>query len=76
MRNQLHIGSRLSWVVACLLAVAAPAMYLVWPSSVTWWVGMVLLVPIIVLIAWRQDDKGYEGPFGSADGGPWGPPPV
>jgi hypothetical protein len=76
MDQQFRIGSRLSWVVACLLAVAAPAMHLLWPGTVTWWAAMVFLVPIVLLIAWRQEEKGYEGPFGTGDGGPWGPPPA
>jgi len=76
MREQFRVGSRLSWVVAWLLAVLGPAMYLLWPSHVTWLVGLALLVPIFGLAYWRQDQKGDSDYLGPADGGPWGPPPL
>jgi hypothetical protein len=76
MRKQFRVGSRLSWIVAWLLALIAPAMYLLWPSTAMWWVGLVLLVPIVALAAWREDQKGYGSYHGPGDGGPWGPPPL
>ena len=76
MRDQLHIGSRLCWVVAWLLAVVAPAVYLLWPDELTWWIGLGLVMPLGGLAAWREDQKGYgDGYHGTGDGGPWGPPP-
>jgi hypothetical protein len=33
MRGQLRIGDRLSWVVAWLLALAAPTVHLLWPGT-------------------------------------------
>lgn len=76
MREQLRVGSRLSWVVAWLLAVAAPLVYLLWPGDVLWWVGLLLLMPLVGLAAWRQDTKGFADPgYGAGDGGPWAPPP-
>ena len=75
MREQLAIGSRLSWIVALTCAVIAPAIYVFWPSTLTWWVGLALLVPIVGLTLWRQEKKGYDDPA-VGDGGPWGPPPL
>jgi hypothetical protein len=76
MREQLRIGSRLSWIVAWLLAMAGPATYVLWSSTVTWWVATLMLVPIVGLAAWRADQKGsVDSYYGPGDGGPWGPPP-
>ena len=36
MRERLRIGSAASWVVAWLLAIASPAVYLLWPGDFTW----------------------------------------
>jgi hypothetical protein len=76
MRKQFRVGSHLSWIVAWLLALIAPVMYLLWPSTTTWWVALVLLVPIVALAAWREAQKGYGSHHGPGDGGPWGPPPL
>jgi hypothetical protein len=75
MRKQFRVGSRLSWIVAWLLALIAPAMYLLWSSTATWWIATLLVVPIVGLAAWRADQKGYDSNYGPGDGGPWGPPP-
>jgi len=76
MRDQLRIGSRLCWVVAWLLAVVAPAVHLLWPDDLTWWIGLGLVMPLVCLAAWREEQKGYgDGYQGAGDGGPWGPPP-
>lgn len=75
MRDQLRIGSGLSWAVAWLLVVAAILLSLLWPSAPMWWISVTLAVPLAGLAAWRHDQKGgtYEH-YGAADGGPWGPP--
>jgi hypothetical protein len=76
MRDELRIGSRSSWVVAWLLAIVAPLVYLLWPGDVLWWVGLLLVMPLVVLAAWRQDKKGFaDDGYGVGDGGPWAPPP-
>jgi hypothetical protein len=74
MRKQFRVGSRLSWIVAWLLALIAPAMYLLWSSTATGWIATLLLVPIVGLAAWRADQKGYDSYYGPGDGGLWGPP--
>ena len=73
MREQLRIGSGLSWMVAWLLAFAGPTMYLVWPSTLMWWVAMALLLPIVGLASWREYEKGYAN---HDDAPPWSPPPT
>jgi hypothetical protein len=76
MRAQLRIGSGLCWTVAWLLALAGPAVYVLSPGDATWWVGLVLVVPLVGLVAWRQEHKGYgDGTYGAGDGGMWAPPP-
>jgi hypothetical protein len=75
MREQVRIGGPLSWIVAWLLALIAPAIYLLSSSTATWWIATLLLVPIVGLAAWRADQKGYDSYHGPGDGGPWGPPP-
>jgi hypothetical protein len=76
MRGQLRIGSRLSWVAAWLLALAGPAVHLLWPGDLTWWVALALVMPLVGLAAWRADAKGFaDASYGTGDGGPWAPPP-
>ena len=76
MRSQLRIGGALSWIVAWLLVLTAVLLALAFDAADwTWWVAMLLLVPLIGLVAWRGDEKGGSDPYYSAgDGGPWGPP--
>lgn len=75
MRAQLRIGSRLSWVVAWLLALAAPALYFLWPGDVMWWAGLLLPTPLVGLAIWRQEQEGFgDEYYGSGDGGAWAPP--
>jgi hypothetical protein len=69
----MRIGSRASWVVAWVCAVAGPVVFLVWDSDASWWVGLALLLPLIGMAAWRADQKGYDSDF--ADAGPFSPPP-
>jgi hypothetical protein len=39
-------------------------------------VGLLLVMPLVVLAAWRQDKKGFaDDGYGVGDGGPWAPPP-
>jgi len=77
MRDQLRIGSGLCWAVAWLLTVAAVLGSLLWPSAAMWWISIALLIPLIGLAAWREDQKGATDPtYGVADGGPWGPPTI
>ncbi len=77
MRSQLRIGSLLSWISAWSLVVAAIAMTLLWgPTVWTWWTGLALLLPLVGLVVWRQDQTGSgDEYYGPGDAGPWGPPP-
>ena len=76
MREQLRIGGRLSWAIVWALALAAPALYLIWPGTMTWWLGLALVLPLVGLVAWRADSKGSPGMgYGVGDDGPWAPPP-
>ena len=77
MREQLQVGSGLCWAVAWLLAAAAIALTALWgPTVWTWWIGLALLLPLVGLTMWRQDQKGASDAFyGPGDAGPWGPPP-
>ena len=77
MRSQLKIGSALSWVVAWGLVGAAIAITLLWgPTLWTWWIGLAMLLPLVGLVVWRQDQTGAADEYyGSGDAGPWGPPP-
>jgi hypothetical protein len=75
MRRHLRPGSRTSWIVAWMLAAAAPVVYLARPADGTWWIGLLLVVPLVGLTAWRQDRQGSpDQDVAAADGGPWGPP--
>lgn len=75
MRDQLRIGSGLSWVVAWVLAVLGPAWYLLDSSTMTWWLGVAMVLPLIGLAAWRSDRKGFDGTANTGDpGGPWAAP--
>ncbi len=72
MREQLRVGSRLSWIVAWLLALVGPLAYLLRPGDVTWWAGLLLLAPLVGLAVRRPGGDGSSGP---GDAGPWVPPP-
>ncbi len=75
MRDQLRIGSGLCWTAAWLLVLAAIVGSLLWPSALMWWISVALLLPLVGLAAWRDDQKGpADQTYGVADGGPWGPP--
>lgn len=76
MREQLRIGSGLSWAIAWLLALAAPALYLLWPGDAMWWIGILLPMPLVALALWREEriGDGTGGPP-AADGGAFAPPP-
>jgi hypothetical protein len=76
MPRRSRIGGPLSWLLAWLLALAAPAVYLLWPRSTSWWLGLVLLMPLIGLAAWRQETKGFADEQQIGDSGPWTPPPA
>jgi len=75
MRDQLRIGGPLSWIVAWLLALAGPVIFLLEPSSSTWWAWL-LVAPLVALAIWREERKGMggDGPT-PLDAGPYGPPP-
>jgi hypothetical protein len=64
---------RLAWIAAWALAVAAPVLYLAAPGDLTWWVAALLLVPLVLLAAMRDEDRG--GASGSEGGtsGAWAP---
>ncbi len=77
MREQLRIGSTLSWVIAWALAIAAPLVYLLAPSGIVWWVLMpALVMPLVGLAEWRREHRGLAdgGSVAPADPGPLGPP--
>ena len=75
MRAELRIGSAPSWVVAWLLALAAPVVYLAWPGDWTWWLAPCLALPLVGLAAWREGHKGRrDDHVGGADGSAWAPP--
>lgn len=76
MRDRFRIGSRLCWAAAWLLALVGPAVYVLVPSDVMWLVGLLLVMPLVGLAAWREDHRGFaDGYYGAGDGGPWAPPP-
>jgi len=76
MRAQFRIGSGLCWAGAWILAAAAPWVYLLAPSKVTWWVVIpVLFLPLIWLIDRRGEEFGSLMP-GQGDTSAWGPPPT
>ena len=76
MRDHLRIGSRLSWVVAWVMAGAAPVLYLLWPGDLTWWIAPLLVLPLVGLTEWRRERKGQEPDHagGGADASAWAPP--
>ena len=76
MRDQLRIGSGLCWTAAWALAAAGPALYLVWPDDLSWWLAGLPAVPLVLLAEWRRERKGLRSdPYATvSDGGPWGPP--
>jgi hypothetical protein len=71
MRDQLRIGSPLCWVVAWVLAVAAPVVYLV---GLDWWV-VVLALPVFGLALWRDDRRDTRNDSTPLGEGPYSPPP-
>jgi hypothetical protein len=76
MREQLRVGSALCWASAWALALAAPALYVIAPDVVTWWIGLVLVLPLLLLTAWRAERIGsVDYASGAGDGGAWAPPP-
>ena len=75
MRDQLRVGSPLCWVVAWLITLAGPAMYLLWPGALTWWVGPLFAIPVVFLAGWRREGAGLAGGHhGGGGDGAWGPP--
>ena len=61
MRAQFRIGSGLCWAAALMLAVAAPAVYLLAPGDVMWWVVIPgLVLPLVCLIDSRAGEPGVE----------------
>ena len=75
MRCDRWVGSRSSWIVAWLLAIASPAVYLLWPGDFTWVAAVLLVMPLVGLALWRQDKKGFDEEYlGGGGDGPWGPP--
>ena len=75
MREQLRIGSPLTWVAALLLALAGPVLFLLEPTASTWWAWL-LLAPLVGLAIWREERKGMptDAPA-NVDPGPYSPPP-
>jgi hypothetical protein len=71
MRKQLRLGSSLSWIVVWVLALAAPTIYLLWPSDVTWY-SSVLVFPLLLLVGWSADNKTNDPPAGGGGGGDGG----
>jgi len=62
---------RMAWTAAWLLALAGPGLYLLWPGDATWWVGLLMLVPLAGLAARRG---GGSEPYGGGAGGVYAPP--
>ena len=74
MREQLRIGSTSGWILAWLLAIAGPVVYLLWPGDLTWVIALLLPMPLVGLALWRQDKKGLGDEFHVGGDGPWAPP--
>ena len=71
MRDQLRIGSPLSWIVAWVLAVAAPVSYL---AGAGLWV-ILLAVPLFSLALWREERDEMHADASPLGEGPYSPPP-
>ena len=67
----MHAHPRLAWTAAWLLALAGVATYLLYPTTVAFWVGFAATVPLLVLVGLRHnevsgraDDAGpYDAPL-------------
>lgn len=75
LRRQLRVGSGASWTGAWILALVGSAAYLLAPDAATWWSGLLLVLPLVLLAAWRAEQKGHmDTGSGVGDAGPWTPP--
>lgn len=55
---------RLLWTAAWVLAVAGPVLYLT--DTASWWIGAVLVMPLMLLAVWRGGgETEIQGPFGA-----------
>ena len=49
------------WSAAIAIAAIGIALYLVWPSDWTWWVGVALATLFAVFVVFEAKKKGYRG---------------
>ena len=68
----MHAHKHLSWTVAWVLTAAGISLYLLYPETLTFWIGFAAVVPLLVLIAFRNETAGGRGD-GDA-GGPFDAP--
>lgn len=63
----MHAHKHLAWSLAWILTAAGIALYLLYPETLTFWVGFAAVVPLLVLVAFRQpaggDGQDAGGPF-------------
>ena len=73
MRDQFRVSSPLCWTAALLAALASPALLLLWPSTLMWWLSGLLVVPV-TLLAFRNRDTSSDDIAGGPGDGPWSAP--
>lgn len=76
LKRWLH--SRVVWIACLIPPPAASVAYLLHPTTLAWWMGLVAALPITVLASLWMAVADDEGDGGDAAGGypdgPWGPP--
>ena len=76
-RSRRKPPSRSLWAAAILLALAGPTAYLVWDTTLLWWLAPLTALPVYFLIdkhGWRRGDRDESRHFNTGDAGPWTPP--
>ena len=57
----MHAHPRLMWTAGWLLALVGVAVYLLYPTTVAFWAGFGLTVPLLALVAFRQSQMEPSG---------------
>lgn len=66
----------MKWALATAASVGIGgiALYLVKQDDRSWWIGSLMLVPLVVLVFWWIRDEPWGDDGGSAGPGAFGPP--
>jgi len=59
IRDHLHVGSRLSWIGAWLVAALAIPMGILLPADLAIWILPLPIVPLACLVDFCAEQKGF-----------------